>query len=92
MVPPNHDVDRDRRVHHRGTSAGDEADLQRASAMVEASNPAAAPIAIDPAFNTSCAVSTLSTFFSPEHCRGLVLMSPCIWPNNNGPSKILVLC
>jgi hypothetical protein len=42
MVPPNYDLDGDRRVHHRITSAGDEANFRRLSTMVEALNSAGA--------------------------------------------------
>jgi MFS family permease len=48
MVPPNYDIDGDRRIHHCVTS-----DFRRLSTMVAALNPASAAIAIEPAPDTS---------------------------------------
>jgi MFS family permease len=53
MVPPNCDLDGDRRVHRGIMSAGDEANFRRLSTMGEALNPGGAAIAIEPVPDTS---------------------------------------
>jgi hypothetical protein len=70
-VPPNHGVDRDRPVHHRGTGAHDEqfSEAEHLNNTVEAGMLVGTRIAIGRAL-TSPAVSTLPTFFSRARCRG----------------------